>query len=62
MDWLAENWFFVLLFVAFIAMHLFGHGHGGHGHGGHGGHGRDRPGPPPEDSPRAIGETARHAH
>lgn len=28
MDWLAQNW--VLVFAAFIGMHLFGHG----GHGG----------------------------
>jgi hypothetical protein len=32
MEWLTENWFWVLLGIAFIAMHLFGHGaHGGHG-------------------------------
>lgn len=31
MDWLSQNWFFVLLLVAFVGMHLFGHG----GHGGH---------------------------
>ena len=30
--WLSQNGFFVLLIVAFVAMHLFGHGgHGGHG-------------------------------
>lgn len=41
MAWLTENWIWVLFGVAFIAMHLFGHGgHGGHGGGcGHGGHG-----------------------
>ena len=33
MDWLVQNWVWVLVFVAFIGMHLFGHG----GHGGHGG-------------------------
>jgi hypothetical protein len=39
MAWLAENYFWVLIFIAFISMHLFGHG----GHGGHGGHaGSDR--------------------
>jgi hypothetical protein len=32
-EWLSENWVFVLVAVAFVAMHLFGHG----GHGGHGG-------------------------
>ena len=31
MDWLSENWVWVLIGVAFAAMHLFGHG----GHGGH---------------------------
>ena len=40
MQWLVTNWFWVLIGVVFIAMHLFGHG----GHGGHAGHaGRDRP-------------------
>lgn len=41
MTWFTENWFWILIFVAFIAMHLVGHG--GHGdHGSHGGHGADR--------------------
>ncbi|HEX6296258.1 MAG TPA: DUF2933 domain-containing protein [Burkholderiales bacterium] len=32
MEWLSENWVFLLIAVAFVAMHLFGHGgHGGHG-------------------------------
>ncbi len=33
MEWLADNWFWVLLIVLFIVMHMFGHGgmHGGHG-------------------------------
>lgn len=34
MQWLAENWFWVLLIAGFLGMHLFGHGHGGHGSGG----------------------------
>lgn len=34
MDWALENWFWILIFVFFIAIHIFGHG----GHGGHGGH------------------------
>jgi hypothetical protein len=38
MDWLSQNWIWVLVFAAFIGMHLFGHG----GHGGHGG-GDQRP-------------------
>ena len=33
MQWLSENWLFVLIAVGMVAMHLFGHG----GHGGHGG-------------------------
>lgn len=41
MDWLIENWFWVLIGIVFVAMHLFGHGgHGGHG--GHAGHGGSR--------------------
>jgi hypothetical protein len=35
MTWLAQNWIWVLFAVAFVVMHLFGHG----GHGGHGSHG-----------------------
>lgn len=31
MDWLSQNWVWVLFFVGVIAMHMFGHG----GHGGH---------------------------
>lgn len=45
MTWFTANWFWVLIFIAFIAMHLFGHGgHGGHGsgHSGHGGGNRQR--------------------
>lgn len=34
MDWLSENWVWVLVAIAFFALHIFGHG----GHGGHGGH------------------------
>lgn len=37
MEWLSENWVFLLIAVGFVAMHLFGHG----AHGGYGGHGRD---------------------
>jgi hypothetical protein len=36
MAWLAANWFWALIFVAFVGMHLVGHGgHGGHGSGDH---------------------------
>jgi hypothetical protein len=34
MEWFTANWFWVVVFVAFVAMHLFGHGgHSGHGEG-----------------------------
>lgn len=35
MEWVRENWFFILFFIIFIAMHLSGHGCMG-GHGKHG--------------------------
>jgi len=35
MEWVSENWIWLLLGGAMIGMHLFGHG----GHGGRGGHG-----------------------
>ena len=32
MDWIAQNWMWVLCAVGMIAMHMFGHGgHGGQG-------------------------------
>ena len=37
MDWLVQNWFWLVVLVLFFAVHLFGHG----GHGGHVGHGGD---------------------
>lgn len=30
MEWLADNWFFTLIFAAFVALHLIGHDHGHH--------------------------------
>ncbi len=35
MDWIVQSWVWIVVFVVFIGMHLFGHG----GHGGHNGHG-----------------------
>ncbi len=63
MTWFAENWFWVLFGVAFIAMHLFGHG----GHGGHGSHGGGGGKPPKKkpDEPGAAkrpGATNAHRH
>lgn len=45
MDWLVQNWVWVLVFAAFIGMHMFGHGgHGGHeNHGDHDGEDNKRP-------------------
>ena len=34
MEWLAENWLWIIFAIAFVAMHMFGHG----GHGAHGNH------------------------
>lgn len=34
MAWFTANWFWVLIFIAFIAMHMFGYGCCG-GHKGH---------------------------
>jgi hypothetical protein len=44
MVWLSQNWVWVLFFVAFIAMHMFGHG-------GHGGHGRRSEGADKDSKP-----------
>lgn len=36
MEWLAENWFWVLIGILFVGIHIFGHGsHGSHGGGKH---------------------------
>ena len=52
MDWLAQNWIWVIFFGLFIGMHLFGHG--GHGGGCGGGHDRQPTGgePPGRDTPQ----------
>ncbi len=35
MEWIAQNWVWILVGLAFVGLHLFGHGgHGGHGGGG----------------------------
>lgn len=39
MEWLQQNWFWVVVFILFVAAHLFGHG----GHGGGHTDDRDRP-------------------
>ena len=44
MEWLAQNWLWVLIGILFVVMHLFGHG----GHGGHGGHSSHSEGDAPD--------------
>ena len=65
MDWLSQNWVWVLFFVAFMAMHMFGHA----GHAGHGGHrANDDGGPGPKPASEggqrtaAQGPTQGHHH
>ncbi len=53
MAWLRDNGFWALILVAFIGMHLFGHG----GHGGHAGHGSGKT-PRPIDGPDDGGAEA----
>ncbi len=45
MYWLRENWFWLVVFVAFFWMHM--NMHAGHGH--HGGHGHTKPSDRPTD-------------
>lgn len=55
MDWLVQNWVWLLVFAAFIGMHLFGHGgHGGHGGGCCGGNDKESAGgeQPGKDKPQ----------
>ena len=52
MEWLAENWLWVVFGTAFVAMHMFGHG----GHGGHGGNdSTNKPGTDASDSDKPTG-------
>ncbi|HEX9753360.1 MAG TPA: hypothetical protein VGA46_07940 [Methyloceanibacter sp.] len=62
MQWVLDNWVWILLGGGMVAMHLFGHG----GHGGHGSHGKNRDAgsqtaPEPQPSPPpAAGGTEKH--
>lgn len=62
MEWLRENFFWLVVTVLFIWMHL--KMHGGHGHGGHEGQTRGKdgsiPGPPGPESNRKEGHRAEH--
>ena len=57
MEWLSANWVWILIGIAFVGMHMFGHG----GHGGHGSHGGDdeKTG---RDPPRKREEDAHAGH
>lgn len=58
MVWLSQNWVWILFFVAFVAMHLFGHG----GHGGHGG-GHNTPQPTSKDDEQGTSKSGSgHQH
>ena len=52
MEWLSQNWVWILFFVGMIAMHMFGHG-------GHGGHGRGHNDPKPA-SKDGVQPTSEH--
>lgn len=59
MAWFIENWFWLLIFVAFVSMHMFGHG----GHGGHGGHRRGAQGAADvEDAPVRVANSKGGGH
>lgn len=51
MDWVRENWVFLLFLIIFIWMHASGMGCGGHGHGGHGKKGEGHEGHSEKKSP-----------
>lgn len=59
MEWLRENWFWLVVLILFVGMHM-GHGHGGHGHAGHGPRGREG-GTKPDDSGPGRSDP-RHGH
>ena len=60
MQWFVTNWFWLVIGVAFVGMHLGGHG----GHGGHGGGDRLQrtEGGDPQESPgrKTTGSTGGH--
>jgi DUF2933 family protein len=62
MEWLSQNWIWVLFIAAFIAMHMFGHsGHGGHGrHGGRSDGGDKDAKPPSKDDAQHTAKGHQH--
>lgn len=61
MEWISQNWVWVLLVVGMIAMHLFGHG-GHRGHGGHDDHKSDSSPPGTDGVKRTSEPHAGHHH
>ena len=59
MEWISQNWVWVLFFVAFMAMHMFGHG----GHGGHRANDDAAAGPKPasQDEQRTPAQDHHHS-
>ncbi len=53
MEWISQNWVWVLFAVGMIAMHMFGHG----GHGGH-----NDPKPASKDREQRTSEGSGHNH
>lgn len=51
MEWISQNWVWVLFAVGMIAMHMFGHG-------GHGGHGGNQSNPDPTSKDKAQRTTS----
>jgi hypothetical protein len=63
MEWLSENWFWVLILIFFVIMHKFGHGgHGMHGHGGHHEHGGGSHDHEEEGNSNKEDKTHKHHH
>lgn len=59
MEWLQQNWFWVVVIVLFFGVHLFGHGgHGGHG----GGDGGDEPRRPSDKDEQDKDRPQGHQH
>ena len=58
MAWFSQNWIWVLFFIAFIAMHLFGHG----GHGGHYGNNNDHQTQSKDDDKSDSEQKSGHQH
>lgn len=58
MAWFSQNWIWVLFFIAFIAMHMFGHG----GHGGHYGNNDDHKTQSKDDDKGGSEQKSGHQH